>query len=102
MQLSEKQKRFLRGLGHQLHPIVTVGQKGMHEAIVDEIKQALLSHELVKVKINISEHSERDAIIANISEATGATVVQRIGNTALYYRHSQKKKEPIKLPKSGT
>lgn len=98
MQLSEKQKRFLRGLGHQLHPIVTVGQKGMREAIVDEIKQALLSHELVKVKINIGEHAERDAIVTNICDTTGAALVQRIGNTALYYRHSQKKKEPIKLP----
>lgn len=99
MQLSEKQKRFLRGLGHQLHPIVTIGQKGMREAIMSEIEQALISHELVKVKINISEHAERDAIIVEICETTSAMLVQRIGNTALYYRaNPKKKKEPIQLP----
>ena len=99
MQLSEKQKRYLRGLGHQLHPIVTIGQKGMREAIMDEMEIAWLSHELVKVKINIGEHTERDAIVAGISETTNATLVQRIGNTALYFRANPKKKrEPIKLP----
>jgi RNA-binding protein len=99
MQLSEKQKRFLRGLGHQRHPIVTIGQKGMRETIMEEIKQALLTHELVKIKINMGEHSERDAVVAEISEASGAALVQRIGNTALYYRaNPKKKKDPIKLP----
>ncbi len=99
MQLSEKQKRFLRGLGHQRHPIVTIGQKGMRETVMSEIEQALISHELVKVKINIGEHAERDAAVAKISETTGATLVQRIGNTALYYRANPKtKKEPIQLP----
>ncbi len=98
MQLSEKQKRFLRGLGHQLHPIVTIGQKGMRETIMSEIEQALTSHELVKIKINIGEHAERDATVAEISEATGAMLVQRIGNTALYYRANPKKKKPIQLP----
>ena len=99
MQLSEKQKRYLRGLGHQLRPVVTFGQKGMRQAVIDEVELALLSHELIKVKINIGEHSQRDAVVTEICEMTTATLVQRIGNTALYYRpNPKKKKNRIELP----
>ena len=99
MQLSEKQKRYLRGLGHSLHPVVTIGQKGMRQAVMDEVELALLSHELIKVKINIGEHPQRDAVVSRICDATEATLVQRIGNTALYYRPNPKKrKNRIELP----
>ena len=93
MQLSEKQKRYLRGLGHQLRPVVIIGQKGMREAVMNEVESALLGHELIKVKVKVGEHAQRDAVISEICDSTKATLIQRIGHTALFYRANPKKKK---------
>lgn len=99
MQLPDKQKRHLRSLGHQLHPVVIIGQKGMRQAIMDEIEIALAAHELIKIKITADDRTQRDQLAAEIATATGASLVQRIGNVALLFRaNPEKKKNRIELP----
>jgi len=89
--LSEKQKRHLRGLGHQRKPVVMIGAHGYTAAVHNELNEALLRHELVKVRVIAGERGTRDAVIARLCTATGAELVQRIGNIALVYRrHSDK------------
>jgi len=84
--LSEKQKRHLRGLGHQHKPVVRIGAHGYTPAVQSELNEALLRHELVKVRIAAGERGTRDAVITQLCTDTGAELVQRIGNIALVYR----------------
>jgi RNA-binding protein len=49
--LSNPQKRYLRGLAHDLKPVVMVGAKGITANLVAELDSALEQHELVKVKV---------------------------------------------------
>ena len=53
MTLTERQKKHLRKLGHELHPIVLVGQRGMNPGVVEELKLALEHHELVKLRVRV-------------------------------------------------
>jgi RNA-binding protein len=97
-ELSEKQKKFLRGLGHKLEPVTRTGQAGLKASLVEEIKVQLLAHELIKVKVAAPDRDERDAVIGRICAATRAILVTRVGNIALLYKRHPKKPK-IELPK---
>jgi RNA-binding protein len=84
--LSNPQKRYLRGLAHDLKPIVQVGAKGVTPAVLAELELALEQHELLKVRVAAGDRDERDAWIAALAEASGASVAGRIGHVAILYR----------------
>lgn len=97
-QLTEEQKRHLRRLGHQLDPVVRLGNAGLTPAVMNEIEIALNHHELIKVKVVAEDREQRKAFIETISGETRSAVVQSIGNIALLYRGNPKKKNRIALP----
>jgi RNA-binding protein len=41
MKLSESQKKFLRGLGHPLKPVIIVGESGLSESLLAEYESTL-------------------------------------------------------------
>lgn len=86
MALAEKQRKHLRRLGHDLKPVVLVGDAGASEGVIRELDLALEHHELVKAKVRGAGREERDAIMDTLAHSTGAEVVQRIGNVVLLYR----------------
>jgi len=87
--LNEKQKKHLRRLAHPLHPLVTLGQAGLTDAVVTELDRALTDHELVKIRARAADRESRDAMIESLAQRTGGTLVQRIGNVAVLYRPSK-------------
>jgi RNA-binding protein len=99
--LQGKQKSFLRGLGHQLEPVVYLGKEGLTDNVVKAAREACKTRELIKVKLgqNCALPAEEAAI--SLSELIGAAVVQRIGRTLLLYRPNKKLKpeQRIILPK---
>lgn len=86
MELSERQRKYLRGLGHALNPVVLVGNGGISAGVIAEVTRALHDHELIKVKFRGAEREARDAGLAELAAATSSILVQRIGHTALYYK----------------
>ena len=79
-------KQALKAKAHHLRPVVLLGTKGLTTAIVDETNIALLSHELIKVKINGAEKTARQRMANDLCEQLQAQLVQLIGNTAIIYR----------------
>ena len=100
MQLTERQKKFLRREAHSLKPVVFAGDKGISEAVLGEIDSALEHHELIKIKVRIGDRETRNAAITRMIDSTGATLVSRVGNIAAVYR-PRKVKPGIILPKAG-
>ncbi|MFW2176896.1 MULTISPECIES: YhbY family RNA-binding protein [unclassified Moraxella] len=86
--LSNADIKHLKGIGHQLNPIVTVGGQGLTDTVIEEINRALTDHELIKVKIPAGSKDERDAVNQAISEATGAILVTSIGRVCLLLREN--------------
>ncbi len=97
--LRGKDRRYLRGLGHHLKPVVLVGDKGLHEGVIAQIEQALEDHELIKVKLRGADAAERREAAVKIFTATGGNVVQILGRTLLVYRRRDDDPK-ITLPKA--
>lgn len=78
--------RSLKKLAHHLKPVVQIGKKGISDALIKEIDQALETHELIKIQVLPPEkpnlESDTDAIILK----TGASHVATIGNIIILFR----------------
>lgn len=96
MALNIRQKKFLRQLAHARKPVVAVGNQGLSTAVLAEIRSALKTHELLKIKLPAAERAARDALLAQLCSTTDAEPVQLIGRVAIIYRPSDKPK--IQLP----
>ena len=97
--LSNAQKRYLRGLAHELKAVILIGAKGVTAAVLAELDGALNHHKLVKVKLAAEDRDTRDAWIATMAEQSRAALVGRIGHTAIVYRRREDK-PLITLPNS--
>lgn len=86
MDLSEKQRKHLRGLAHPLNPVILIGGAGVTDAVIAETTRALHDHELIKVKVRGAERAARDAMLQHLAQATGGALVHRIGHVAVLYR----------------
>jgi len=96
--LSNNQLKFLRVLCHDLKPVVMLGQKGLTDAVLNELDIALDHHELVKIKLSVDDREARKQISDEICAHTHAQPVQSIGKILSVYR-ANIKKPVIHLPK---
>jgi RNA-binding protein len=85
-ELSERQRRHLRGLAHALKPVVRLGSAGLTDAVASETARALNDHELIKVKAPGGDREVRDELFGALARRTGSALVHRIGNVAVLYR----------------
>lgn len=95
MNLSEPQKKHLRGLGHALKPLIMIGDAGLSESLYAEYDSTLSHHELIKVRVRVGDRQARGRIIRELCTRSGATLVQRVGNMALLYRENPDKKKIV-------
>ena len=98
MNLSESQKKYLRGLGHALKPLVLIGDAGLSDSVRAEFESTLSHHELIKVSVRVGDRKLRDEIIRELCASSGAALVQRVGNMALLYRENPEKKKIVVPP----
>jgi RNA-binding protein len=84
--LTGKQKRFLRGLGHALDPIVHVGKAGITEGLVRAVDRALVDHELIKLRVLEEAPVDRKHVADELATQACAAVVQILGRNVLLYR----------------
>jgi RNA-binding protein len=90
MQLTEKQRRHLKGLAHPLKPVILLGNAGLTDAVVAETSRALNDHELIKVRLPGLDREERNAALMSLAERTGSAFVTRIGHIAVLFRQREK------------
>ena len=92
MSLSQAERKFLRGRGHALKPVVIVGGAGLTDAVLTELEGALMHHELIKVSLRIGNRNRRDALMDELLDRSKAALLQRIGNMVLLYRQAEQPK----------
>ena len=85
MSLTETQKKTLRGRGHALKPVVSIGNSGLSKAVLRELELSLEHHELMKIRIGGADRDERRQIIDRICTTFDIELVQAIGHVALLY-----------------
>jgi len=97
MDLTESQKKYLRGRGHDLKPLIMVGDAGLSESLLAEYESTLAHHELIKVRVRAADRESRDEMINQLCVNHSASLIQRIGNIALLYRANPEKKPEKRL-----
>lgn len=95
--LTSKQRAYLRALATNLDPIFQIGKGGITEEIANQLDNALVARELIKVKVlDNSGYTAKEAA-SEISEIIGCDVVACVGTKFVLYKESPKKKR-IELP----
>lgn len=98
MSLTSSQIKHLRNLTHHLKPVVSIGQHGITDNVMNELNIALDHHELVKIKIAGDDRDARQAMIKQLCDDSGAEKVQAIGKTLTLFRRNAKKPK-VELPR---
>ncbi|NRA63524.1 MAG: ribosome assembly RNA-binding protein YhbY [Pseudobacteriovorax sp.] len=88
MDLSSKQKKQLKGLAHNLNPVVLVGSDGVSAGVLKEINRCLENHELIKIKIRCDNQVELKGYLDDILDSTDASLVQVIGHSVILFKQS--------------
>lgn len=83
-ELAGFQKKALRAKAHPLSPAALVGAAGISPGVVAAVDQALLDHELVKVRMHQPEDKKAQA--RELADATGAALCGLVGHTVILYR----------------
>ncbi len=97
--LTNAQKKYLRGLGHSLSPLVYIGKEGLTDSVAAAIDEALEHHELIKVKILNTDKISKHEAAHLVPQHSHSQLVQLIGKTLLIYRRNEKKKkDKLQLP----
>ncbi|NHI78168.1 ribosome assembly RNA-binding protein YhbY [Lactococcus petauri] len=90
MELTGKQKRYLRSLAVNIRPIVQIGKSGLSNEILTSIRRAADARELIKV--NILQNSDETAKdVAAMIDEMGLNVVQIIGRNVVVFKVSDRK-----------
>ncbi len=88
LKLGTAEMRRLKGIGHELKPVVMVGNKGLTTTVLEEINRALDDHELIKIKTPAGTKEEREDFSAELAAATQAQLIHHIGRMALLLRRN--------------
>ncbi len=88
--LTLAQKKKLKAMAHNLKPVVQIGQKGITPNLVTSVDNALIAHELIKIKF-IDYKDEKQKLIKEIAEKTFCLILSIIGNIAILYRQNPDK-----------
>ncbi|MGI9293769.1 MAG: YhbY family RNA-binding protein [Pseudomonadales bacterium] len=90
MSITSAYRKQLKAIGHNLHAIITVADKGVTETIHAEIERALDDHELIKIRLSIADRQAKRATGEDICLQHKAALIQRIGNIILIFRAAEK------------
>lgn len=103
MELTGKQKSFLRGRGQRLQPAVNVGKAGVTDALVAQIRDKLNHHELIKIHLPPGTGDDRRLAAEELAQAVGAAMVGVVGRMALLYTpvETLDAAKRIHLPRGG-
>lgn len=100
--ITSKQRSYLKGLAHDLDPIVYIGKSGLTENIIKEMNSCLDARELIKVKLQEGAILDPKETANAAAELLGAEFVQAIGRKFVLYRFSKeraKEGKQIVLPR---
>jgi len=82
--LSSTQRKYLRGLAHPLRPVVQIGHRGITDSVLAAVEQALLDHELIKVRMH--EPEDKRTMAAELARRSASELCGLVGHTAILYR----------------
>ena len=97
MELSSKQRAYLRSLSNDLDVIVHIGKDGIGDNLVKQANDALEARELIKCRVLENSMLTAREACDELSALTRSERVQVIGTKLVLYRPSHKKDKKDKI-----
>ena len=97
MELTSKQRAYLKTLSGKIEPIFQIGKASLTPAMTESISDALEKRELGKISVLKNCFDDPRELADMAAERTHSAVVQVIGKRFILYRPS-KKNPKIELP----
>jgi RNA-binding protein len=95
--MESKSKKYLKGLAHNLEPLVFIGNNKVNKTVIKAIEENLDAYELIKIKFIKHKESKKE-LLSIILEQSNANLISLIGNIAILYRqHKDITKQKIKI-----
>ena len=98
MELTSKQKSYLKGLAMNIDPVFQIGKSSVTPENVAAIAEAFNTKELIKVAVLNNCLDDPKEIAQVVAERTHATVVQVIGKKIVLYKPFKENRK-IELPR---
>ena len=89
MELSSKQRAYLRSLSNDLDVIVHIGKDGIGDNLVKQANDALEARELIKCRVLENSMLTAREACDELCEKVHAEPVQVIGNRFVIYREAR-------------
>ena len=93
MELTGKQRAYLRSLTNTLDPILFLGKEGITDSLIREADELLTKRELIKCAAQQNAPLSAKEAIIEVCQRTGASPVQVIGRRFSIFRRNQE--EPV-------
>ncbi|HEY4374304.1 MAG TPA: ribosome assembly RNA-binding protein YhbY [Burkholderiales bacterium] len=98
-ELSPVERQGLKARAHHLSPVVIIGDAGLTPSVLREVNLALMSHELIKVRVAGDDREMRQEIYQTICTELNAAPVQAIGKLLVLYRPKPEEKTAAAKPR---
>jgi RNA-binding protein len=89
--LTPKQKAQLKKMANTLEPSLSVGKGAVDENVLKTLSNALLAHELVKVRILVSVVEDKEKLADALAKGTESEIVEIIGHIVILYKARKNK-----------
>lgn len=99
MELTSKQRAYLKSLANSLDPILQVGKSSLTPEFTASVDDAFHTRELLKIAVLKNCIDDPKEIASVVAERTHSTVVQVIGKKIILYKPDRKNPKII-LPKA--
>lgn len=101
MDLTSKQRAYLKSLSGKIEPIFQIGKSSLTPSLTEAVSDALEKRELVKISVLKNCFDNPKELADTVADRTHSAVVQVIGKKFILYRAS-KKNPKIELPAAKT
>ena len=89
--IDKKLRIKLRSLASTIKPTVWIGKDGISENVLNQIKEELFNHELIKISLQESAPEIQEEELQTLEDQLACDVVTKIGNKIVLYKVSEKK-----------
>ena len=86
MNLTSKQRAYLKSLSADMDPVFQIGKSSVSPEVISVITETFNTHELVKIAILKNCTEDVNEVARTVSERTRSTLVQVIGRRFVLYK----------------
>ena len=99
IELTSKQRAYLKSLAMNITPVVQIGKGGLTPEVTRSVEEAFNTRELIKLAVLQNCMEDPRGMAESLADRTHSTVVQIIGKKIVLYREGKDEKKKIELPK---